>query len=102
MASSTSVTPASVIEQLDQGPDVLTWLNSVLDLSTTDSDPAQANLDALLSATSIAVQSTSSTLENTIDEIARAAPRLAYDLHFTRDGALALQNTLAQIGRAHV
>lgn len=96
MASSTSVTPASVIEQLDQGPDVLTWLNSVLDLSTTDSDPAQANLDALLSATSIAVQSTSSTLENTIDEIARAAPRLAYDLHFTRDGALALQNTLAQ------
>ena len=96
MASSTTVTPASVIEQLDQEPDVLTWLNNILDLSTTNSDPAQANLDALLTATSIAVQSTSSTLENTIDEIARAAPRLAYDLHFTRDGALALQNALAQ------
>ncbi|KAL4063959.1 oligomeric Golgi complex subunit 7 [Scleroderma yunnanense] len=94
--ASTTVTPASVIEQLDQAPDVLTWLNNVLSPSTTDSDPGLPSLDALLTATSIAVQSTSSTLENTIDEIARATPRLAYDLHFTRDGALALQGALAQ------
>ena len=93
MATSTTVTLASVIEQLDQTPNALTWLNTVLDL---DADPAQANLDALLTATSIVVQSTSSTLENTIDDIARTTPRLTYDLHFTRDGALALQNALAQ------
>ncbi|KAG6331049.1 hypothetical protein ID866_8041 [Astraeus odoratus] len=107
MASSTTVATVSVVEQLDQAPDVLTWLNTVLspsgtDTSTQSESSASTNLDALLTATSIAVQSTSSTLENTIDEIARTAPRLVYDLHFTRDGALALRNTLAQtIPKSH-
>ncbi|KAI6030293.1 Golgi complex component 7-domain-containing protein [Pisolithus marmoratus] len=73
MESSTGISPASVIEQLDQSPDVLTWLEH-----PTTSGPS---LEALLTATS------------TIDEIARATPRLVYDLHFTRDGALALKST---------
>ncbi|KAF8130368.1 Golgi complex component 7-domain-containing protein [Boletus edulis] len=57
---------------------------------------ASTATDALQTATSIAAQSTSATLEHIIDDIARAAPRLAYDIHFTRDGALALRNVLAQ------
>ncbi|KAH7882145.1 Golgi complex component 7-domain-containing protein [Phlebopus sp. FC_14] len=91
----------TVVQQLDETPDVLTWLNTVLGTpdgdvpSTTSSDLLPSipvsTLEALLSATSIAAQSTSATLELTIDDIARAAPRLAYDLHFTRDGALALR-----------
>ncbi|KIJ60451.1 hypothetical protein HYDPIDRAFT_47172, partial [Hydnomerulius pinastri MD-312] len=95
-----------VVEQLDESPDVLTWINTVLSVPEASSsspssiDPPPAihtpALDALLTATSIAAQSTSVTLEYTIDDIARAAPRLAYDLHFTRDGALALRNVLAR------
>ena len=93
---------ASVIEQLDNSPDVLTWLNTVLDVpgDITSSDPPlvthASTLDALQTATSIAAQSTSATLERIIDDIARAAPRLVYDIHFTRDSALALRNVLAQ------
>lgn len=96
MESLTGISPASVIEQLDQSPDVLTWLNAVLDSSGQEAANDGASLDALLTATSIAAQSTSSALENTIDDIARATPRLVYDLHFTRDGALALKSVLAQ------
>ena len=102
MASTATVTAASVVEQLDKSPDVLTWLNTVLNVpgNTTFSDPPlvqhASTLDALQTATSIAAQSTSATLEHIIDDIARAAPRLAYDIHFTRDGALALRNLLVQ------
>ncbi|KAI6147915.1 oligomeric Golgi complex subunit 7 [Pisolithus tinctorius] len=96
MESSTGVSPASVIEQLDSSPDVLTWLNTVLDSSGQEAATNGPSLDELLTATSIAAQSTSSALENTIDEISRATPRLVYDLHFTRDGALALKSVLAQ------
>ena len=100
--ASTSVTAASVVEQLDKSPDVLTWLNTVLNVpddAASNDPPLLANastLDALQTATSIAAQSTSANLEHIIDDIARAAPRLAYDIHFTRDGALALRNVLAQ------
>ena len=102
MASTATVTAASVVEQLDKSADVLTWLNAVLNVpgDATSSDPPLAahasTLDTLQTATSIAAQSTSATLEHIIDDIARAAPRLAYDIHFTRDGALALRNILAQ------
>ncbi|KAF9238379.1 oligomeric Golgi complex subunit 7 [Melanogaster broomeanus] len=106
MASTATVTASAVVEQLDGSPDVLTWLNTVLNAPeaspssspSTDSPPAihAPTLDTLVTATSIAAQSTSATLEHTIDDIARAAPRLAYDLHFTRDGALALRTVLAQ------
>ncbi|KAF9219342.1 hypothetical protein BS17DRAFT_789520 [Gyrodon lividus] len=105
MALTATVTAAAVVEQLDDSADVLTWLNAVLNVpeagpSSSGSSSPQAihapTLDALLTATSVAAQSTSATLENTIDDIARAAPRLAYDLHFTRDGALALRTVLAQ------
>ncbi|KAI9571854.1 oligomeric Golgi complex subunit 7 [Boletus coccyginus] len=95
-------TAASVVEQLDKSPDVLTWLNTVLNVpgDAMFSDPPlvahASTLDALQTATSMAAQSTSATLEHIIDDIARAAPRLAYDIHFTRDGALALRNVLAQ------
>ncbi|KAH0834017.1 oligomeric Golgi complex subunit 7 [Lanmaoa asiatica] len=102
MASISTVTAASVVEQLDKSPDVLTWLNIVLDVpgDAASSDPPlvthASTLDALQTATSIAAQSTSATLEHIIDDIARVAPRLSYDIHFTRDGALALRNVLAQ------
>ena len=102
MASTATVTAASVVEQLDKSSDVLTWLNTVLNVpgDATSSDPPlvahASTLDVLQTATSIAAQSTSATLEHVIDDIARAAPRLAYDIHFTRDGALALRNVLAQ------
>ncbi|KAG6374006.1 oligomeric Golgi complex subunit 7 [Boletus reticuloceps] len=102
MASTATVTAASVVEQLDKSSDVLTWLNTVLNVpgdATSNDLPLvvhASTLDALQTATSIAAQSTSATLEHIIDDIARAAPRLAYDIHFTRDGALALRNVLAQ------
>ncbi|KAN0079991.1 Conserved oligomeric Golgi complex subunit 7 [Tylopilus felleus] len=102
MTSTSTVTAASVVDQLDNSPDVLTWLNTVLNVpdDATSRDPPlvahASTLDALQTATSIATQSTSATLEHIIDDIARAAPRLAYDIHFTRDGALALCNVLAQ------
>ena len=97
-----TVTAATVIEQLDSSPDVLTWLNTVLDIpdDAASNDPTllanASTLDALQTATSIAAQSTSASLERIIDDIARAAPRLAYDIHFTRDSALALRNVVAQ------
>lgn len=93
-----TISPQWVVEQLDQAPDVLTWLNQTLPSSdSTGSLPGNngAPLDALLTATSIAAQSTSSALENTIDEIARSTSRLAYDLHFTRDAVLALRGVVA-------
>ena len=97
-----TVTAASVVEQLDKSSDVLTWLNTVLDVpddAASNDSPLLAlgsTLDTLQTATSIAAQSTSANLEHTIDDIARAAPRLAYDIHLTRDGALALRSVLAQ------
>lgn len=102
MASTATVTAASVVEQLDKSSDVLTWLNTVLNVpgDATSTDPPlvahASTLDALQTATSIAAQSTSAALEHIIDDIARAAPRLSYDIHFTRDSALALRNALAQ------
>ncbi|KAG8215266.1 Golgi complex component 7-domain-containing protein [Butyriboletus roseoflavus] len=103
MASTATVTAASVAEQLDKSSDVLTWLNTVLNVPADvvpSSDPLlvahASTLDALQTTTSIAAQSTSAALEHIIDDIARAAPRLSYDIHFTRDSALALRNVLAQ------
>ncbi|KIK93765.1 hypothetical protein PAXRUDRAFT_120984, partial [Paxillus rubicundulus Ve08.2h10] len=98
-----TVTAAAVVEQLDNSPDVLTWLNTILNVpkATSSASPGTnaihtPTLEALITTTSIAARSTSTTLERTIDDIARAAPRLAYDLQFTRDGALALRTVLAQ------
>lgn len=99
LVMASTVTAASVAEQLDKSADVLTWLNNVLNVpdDAASSDPVHAaTLDALQTATSITAQTTSAALEHIIDDIARATPRLAYDIHLTRDGALALRNVLAQ------
>jgi conserved oligomeric Golgi complex subunit 7 len=100
----------SIADLLENTPDVETWLNSILDDSAIidhplDSDSRSlANLNALdrrvsnvLSSLEVASEDASAQLERIIDDISRGAPRLAYDLHFMKEGALSLQNSLHKL-----
>lgn len=93
----TSPSASALVQELDDAPDVLTWLNDALTLQ--DNRVSLAALESLLAdlltATDISAVTTSAALERTIDEVSRSAPRLTYDLHFMRDGALSLHSALA-------
>ena len=94
-----SPSASALVQELDDAPDVLTWLNDTL--TPQDNQVSLAALESLLAnlltATDILAVTTSSALEGTIDDVARSAPRLTYDLHFMRDNALSLQSALAAV-----
>ncbi|OJA09130.1 hypothetical protein AZE42_02306 [Rhizopogon vesiculosus] len=95
----TSLSASALVQELDDSPDVLTWLNDTL--TPHDNGISLAALESLLAdlltATDISAVTTSSSLERTIDDVSRSAPRLTYDLHFMRDGALSLHSALAAV-----
>ena len=92
-----------IIETLEQYEDVVSWINDTLtptesvvastplaiDLADVDQQISQ-----LLTTLDIAAEDTSMQLERIIDDVSRGIPRLAYDLHFMKDGASTLQNAL--------
>ncbi|EJD43059.1 hypothetical protein AURDEDRAFT_114889 [Auricularia subglabra TFB-10046 SS5] len=83
---------------LDDVDDVASWINGELDAAGDGEDDLSA-LDArvgqLLSRVQIAAHDTGAQLEQTIDAVSRAVPRLAYDVQFMRDSALSLHAALA-------
>ncbi|OAX40770.1 hypothetical protein K503DRAFT_583340 [Rhizopogon vinicolor AM-OR11-026] len=95
----TSPSASALVQELDDSPDVLTWLNDTL--TPQDNGISLAALESLLAdlltATDISAVTTSSSLERTIDDVSRSTPRLTYDLHFMRDGALSLHSALAAV-----
>ncbi|KDR75221.1 hypothetical protein GALMADRAFT_122928 [Galerina marginata CBS 339.88] len=91
------------VDSLEQYDDVVSWINdaltpddadesSVLDLTELDHQITQ-----LLITLDIASEDTASQLERVIDDVSRGIPRLAYDLHFMKDGASTLQNALVAV-----
>ena len=93
-------TTVQLVDSLEQYDDVVSWINDMLVTSDTD-DLDLTHLDhqitQLLTTLDIASEDTSTQLERIIDDVSRGIPRLAYDLHFMKDGASTLQNTLVGV-----
>jgi len=99
-------------KSVEDAPEVVSWLNSILDEGMPGSrregtSTAPIDLTALdrrvstvLSSVEIVAEESSSQLERIIDDISRGAPRLAYDLHFMKESAVALQSSLRKLQRA--
>lgn len=103
---STSVSQVVDIDSIEQYDDVVSWINDTLIYSDDTEDPNAVELvrldqhiTQLLTALDMASEDSSTRLESIMDDISRGIPRLAYDLHFMRDGALTLQNNLADVLR---
>jgi len=102
----------ALAKSVEDAPDVVPWLNSILDegspgLGAEGTSTAPIDLTALdrrvssiLSSVEIVAEETSSQLERIIDDISRGAPRLAYDLHFMKEGAISLQSSLRKLQHA--
>lgn len=90
-------------------PDVVSWLNSILDegtpafgaegtsTATVDLTALDRRVSSILSSVEIVAEETSSQLERIIDDISRGAPRLTYDLHFMKENAISLQASLRKL-----
>ena len=102
----------TLAKSVEDAPEVISWLNSVLDEGTPGSgaegtSTAPIDLAALdrrvssiLSSVEIVAEETASQLERVIDDISRGAPRLAYDLHFMKESAISLQSSLRKLQHA--
>ncbi|PPQ77186.1 hypothetical protein CVT25_011032 [Psilocybe cyanescens] len=91
-----------VVESLEQYEDVISWINDTitpndLDDSVIDLTDLDHEITQLLTTLDIAAEDTSAQLERIIDDVSRGIPRLAYDLHFMKDGASTLQNALVGV-----
>lgn len=107
--SSETVDLHTLAKSVENAPDVVSWLNSILDegapgLGAEGTSTSPVDLTALdrrvsniLSSVEIVAEETSSQLERIIDDISRGAPRLAYDLHFMKDNAISLQSSLRKL-----
>ncbi|KAJ7217883.1 Golgi complex component 7-domain-containing protein [Mycena pura] len=90
-----------LISSLEDSNDIVSWINATL----TPPDATQSmgltvldqHVNSLVSTLDLACEDTSSELERIIDDVSRGVPRLAYDLHFMKDGAASLQSVLAQV-----
>ena len=98
---STAAAAPETISSLEDYDDVLSWVNEVLDNGEDDSALGLTELDqrvtGLVASLDIACEDTSFQLERVIDDVSRGVPRLTYDLHFMRDGAVSLQSSLSQV-----
>lgn len=92
-----------LIGSLENHNNVAAWINNVLGTQDTDTSipvdltELDQRVTHLLATLEIACQDTSSQLEHIIDDVSRGVPRLTYDLHFMRDGALTLQTALTKV-----
>lgn len=86
----------NALDSLEGYDDILVWINDTLTPTDSSGDLADLHqqINGLLDTLEFACESTSSTVESTIDSVSRTVPRLAYDLQFMRDGAVSLQTTL--------
>ncbi|KAF7306114.1 Expansin-like EG45 domain-containing protein [Mycena chlorophos] len=93
-----ALSTTQLMESLEESTDIVSWINDTLDpaesLALTDLDQ---HLNQLVSTLDLAAEDTSAELEHTIEDVSRGVPRLAYDLHFMKDGAVSLQSVLAQV-----
>ena len=102
----------TLAKSVEDAPEVVSWLNSILDegasgsgaegTSTTPIDltALDRRVSSILSSVEIVAEETSSQLERIIDDISRGAPRLAYDLHFMKENAISLQSSLRKLQHA--
>ncbi|KAH7097557.1 oligomeric Golgi complex subunit 7 [Auriculariales sp. MPI-PUGE-AT-0066] len=93
MASTMVVAVAS----LDDADDVASWINSILDEGLDESNDLgllDARVGQLVSLVQVASHDASAQLEQTIEQVSRAVPRLTYDLQFMRDSAMSLHSSL--------
>lgn len=102
----------TLAKSVEDAPEVISWLNSVLDegapgsgtegTSTAPIDLAALDrrVSSILSSVEIVAEETASQLERVIDDISRGAPRLAYDLHFMKESAISLQSSLRKLQHA--
>ncbi|KAF9568047.1 hypothetical protein CPC08DRAFT_680300 [Agrocybe pediades] len=93
-----------VVDSLEQYDDVVSWINDTIPTGDSDDDTPPTDLTELdhqitqlLTTLDIASEDTSAELERIIDDVSRGIPRLAYDLHFMKDGASTLQNALVGV-----
>ena len=110
--SSETVDLRTLAKSVEDAPEVVSWLNSILDegmpwMATEGTSTAPIDLTVLdrrvssiLSSVEIVAEETSSQLERIIDDISRGAPRLAYDLHFMKESAVSLQTSLRKLQHA--
>jgi len=90
------------IDSLEEYEDVVSWINDTISISDTelpavDLTELDHQITQLLTTLDIASEDTSVELERIIDDVSRGIPRLAYDLHFMKDGASTLQNALVAV-----
>ena len=87
-----------LVDSLEQYDDIVSWINDTLITNDTDdSTHLDHQITQLLTTLDIASEDTSTQLERIIDDVSRGIPRLAYDLHFMKDGASTLQNALVGV-----
>ncbi|PBK91471.1 hypothetical protein ARMGADRAFT_931851 [Armillaria gallica] len=100
VASSFSVQALDALSEYD---DVISWINDTLPISEDREEDAvdlvelDQHITQLLASLDISSEDTSSQLERTVRDVSRAVPRLTYDLHFMKDGALTLQSGLLHV-----
>ncbi|KAG7446293.1 uncharacterized protein BT62DRAFT_980594 [Guyanagaster necrorhizus] len=91
------------LDTLSEYDDVISWINDTLPTSedreqdTVELSELDQHITQLLASLDISSEDTSSQLERTVRDVSRAVPRLTYDLHFMKDGALTLQNGLVRV-----
>lgn len=104
MAFPVLASTSELLNSLENSGDIVSWINGTL----TPSNEAESSqpeglteldqhITHLVATLDIACEDTSSQLERIIDEVSRSVPRLAYDLHFMKDGASSLQSVLVKV-----
>lgn len=84
------------LDSLYESHDIIGWLNETLDkVEPSNLATTEQHVGRLLGAIDIACQDNAAEIECLIDQISNGVPRLAYDLHYMRDGALSLQSALS-------
>jgi len=102
----------TLAKSVEDAPEVVLWLNSILDegapgsgaegtsTAPIDLTALDRRVSSILSSVEIVAEETASQLERVIDDISRGAPRLAYDLHFMKESAISLQSSLRKLQHA--
>jgi predicted transcriptional regulator len=110
--SSETVDLHTLAKSVEDAPEIVSWLNSILDegapgsgaegtsTAPIDLTALDRRVSSILSSVEIVAEETSSQLERIIDDISRGAPRLAYDLHFMKESAISLQTSLRKLQHA--
>lgn len=89
---------SSTVSSLHEHENVIDWLNESLDkANSSDLTALDQHIGQLLASLEISSQDCSAEVERIIDQVSHGVPRLTYDLHYMRDGALSLQSALSAV-----